>query len=128
MNFLFFQTAMIARRLLIPMLALLCLASGYARAEARADGRGREIVQLNRAWTFTLGDPAGAAASGDVDKGWQQINLPHSFSIPYFLGPRFYVGYGWYRKNIQVEKSWQGKQISLEFDGVFQEAEVYVNG
>lgn len=114
----------VARGFLILMFALLWLASG----NARADDQGREIVQLNREWTFTLGDPAGAAASGDIDKAREQINLPHSFSIPYFLGPDFYVGYGWYRKNIQVEKSWQGKQISLEFDGVFQEAEVYVNG
>jgi beta-galactosidase len=107
---------------------MMCAVFWLATAHAQADGRGRETVQLNRAWTFTLGDPARAAASGDIDSGWERINLPHSFSMPYFLGSGFYVGYGWYRKNIQVEKSWQGKQISLEFDGVFQEAEIYVNG
>jgi beta-galactosidase len=115
---------MSVRRFLTLLLAVLWLAAG----SARADSHGREIVQLNRGWTFTLGDPAGAAASGYSDQAWEQANLPHSFSMPYFLGPHFYVGYGWYRKNIQLEKSWQGKQVSLEFDGVFQEAEVYVNG
>jgi beta-galactosidase len=113
-----------ARCFLSILLAVCWLVSGLARA---ADP-GREIVQLNRSWTFTLGDPAGAQASGPVGKDWEQINLPHSFSMPYFLGSGFYVGYGWYRKQIELEPSWQGKRISLEFDGVFQDAEVYVNG
>ena len=117
-------TSTVARKFLILALALLSLASGAARADAQ----GRDIVQLNRAWTFTLGDPAGAGAGGEVGKDWEKINLPHSFSMPYFLGSGFYVGYGWYRKDIQVEKSWQGKRLALEFDGVFQEAEIYVNG
>ena len=88
----------------------------------------REIIPLNRAWTFTLGDPKGAEAVAYVDKDWQSANLPHSFSIPYFLGSGFYVGYGWYRKNIDLPQAWKGKQVSLEFDGVFQDAEIYVNG
>ena len=117
-------TSTVARKFLILALALLSLASGAARADAQ----GRDIVQLNRAWTFTLGDPAGAGAGGEVGKDWEKINLPHSFSMPYFLGSGFYVGYGWYRKDIQVDKSWQGKRLALEFDGVFQEAEIYDNG
>ncbi|WP_177307233.1 glycoside hydrolase family 2 protein [Pseudoduganella namucuonensis] len=115
---------MTVARVLFILLAVCALGWAPARAAAPA----REVVQLNRAWTFTLGDPAGAAASGPVDKGWEQIHLPHSFSLPYFLGPDFYTGYGWYRKNLQVEPSWRGKRLSLEFDGVFQEAEIYVNG
>ena len=101
-------TSTVARKFLILALAMLSLASGAARADAQ----GRDIVQLNRAWTFTLGDPAGAGAGGEVGKDWEKINLPHSFSMPYFLGSGFYVGYGWYRKDIQVEKSWQGKRLA----------------
>jgi beta-galactosidase len=103
------------------------MASLLANA-APADLPTREIVQLNRAWTFTLGDPKGAEAVAFVEKDWQRANLPHSFSIPYFLGSGFYVGYGWYRKNIDLPEAWKEKQVSLEFDGVFQEAEIYVNG
>lgn len=98
-------------------------------SEAAAAGRSaREIVQLNREWTFTLGDPKGGAAPDYADQDWQRANLPHSFSIPYFLGSGFYVGYGWYRKTIDLPSAWRGKQVSLEFDGVFQDAEIYVNG
>ena len=60
--------------------------------------------------------------------GWNDANLPHSFSMPYFAADRFYVGYGWYRKHFQVPSAWSGKRINLEFDGVFQVAEIFVNG
>jgi beta-galactosidase len=88
----------------------------------------REVVQLNRDWDFFLGDLPDASAPAQRSEDWQAINLPHSFSLPYFLGPGFYVGYGWYRKTIQVGTEWRGKRVALEFDGVFQDAEIFVNG
>ena len=48
--------------------------------------------------------------------------------MPYFAADRFYVGYGWYRKHFNVPAAWSGKRVNLEFDGVFQVAEVFVNG
>src|SRR5690242_19761283 len=102
------------------LLALILLTACVLGAAAPADRSGREIVQLNREWTFKLGDPIGAEAPDYAEQDWQRANLPHSFSIPYFLGSGFYVGYGWYRKSITLPPGWQGKQISLEFDGVFQ--------
>ena len=62
------------------------------------------------------------------DSKWDDANLPHSFSMPYFAADRFYVGYGWYRKHFDVPAAWSGKRINLEFDGVFQVAEIFVNG
>lgn len=88
----------------------------------------RQVVPMNREWKFTMGDPAGAQATAFNDSQWNVTHLPHSFSIPYFLGKGFPVGYGWYRKTIQVPATWRGKRVSLEFDGVFQDAEIYVNG
>ena len=48
--------------------------------------------------------------------------------MPYFAADRFYVGYGWYRKHFNVPKAWSGRRVNLEFDGVFQVAELFVNG
>ena len=60
---------------------------------------------------------------------WENVGLPHSFSMPYFAAnDKFYVGYGWYRKHFDVPAAWTGQRVSLEFDGVFQVAEVFVNG
>ena len=88
----------------------------------------RQSVNFNREWKFQLGDVAGADAAVFDDAKWDAANLPHSFSMPYFAADRFYVGYGWYRKHFDVPAAWSGRRINLEFDGVFQVAELFVNG
>ncbi|MEI8037968.1 MAG: glycoside hydrolase family 2 TIM barrel-domain containing protein [Verrucomicrobiota bacterium] len=88
----------------------------------------RLAVNLNREWAFTPGDVKGAEAPGFDDRSWSAVGLPHSFSLPYFAGTDFYTGYGWYRKTLSLPDAAQGKRLFLEFDGVFQVAEVFVNG
>ena len=84
---------------------------------------------INRDWKFILGDINGSQETNYNDKEWDNIHIPHSFSIPYFMWHTVYQGYGWYRKNIEVPRSWiKNKNISIEFEGVFLEAEIYVNG
>lgn len=85
-------------------------------------------LNLNRQWRFFRGNSAGAQAADYDDSAWQPIGLPHCFDLPYFRTPEFYVGYGWYRKVFDVSPQWRNKRLFLEFDGVFQEAEVFVNG
>lgn len=86
-----------------------------------ATGAAREVKTINAGWQFRLGD------DGMADEGWQSVGLPHSFSLPYFMSKDFYVGYGWYRKTIKLTKKDIAQYVALEFDGVFQEAEVFVN-
>ncbi|XHR31306.1 MAG: glycoside hydrolase family 2 TIM barrel-domain containing protein [Chthoniobacteraceae bacterium] len=88
----------------------------------------RESLNFNRDWKFQLGDVPGAEKPDAPDEQWQAVGLPHSFSLPYFGSPKFYVGYGWYRKHFTTPSSWSGRRINLEFDGVFQVADVFVNG
>jgi beta-galactosidase len=88
----------------------------------------RETTNINAFWKYQEGDFAGAEMPAFDDRSWQAIGLPHSFSIPYFMSPDFYVGYGWYRKHLQLPDFIAGKRVSLEFDGVFQGAEIFVNG
>jgi hypothetical protein len=115
----------------------ICLASilffcGYADFETvsakNTDCPLRNKINLNREWMFQLGDYKGAESIAFNDDNWQHIGLPHSFSIPYFLSPNFYVGYGWYRKHLSIDDNSHNRCFSLEFEGVFQVAEVYVNG
>ncbi len=89
---------------------------------------GRQTLNFNQAWKFELGDPVGAQAIAFDDAAWSQVGLPHSFSIPYFLWPQFYTGYGWYRKHFTSPSQWSGKRVFLEFEGAFQDAQLYVNG
>ncbi|MFD1676567.1 glycoside hydrolase family 2 protein [Alicyclobacillus fodiniaquatilis] len=93
----------------------------------------REKINLNREWRFVRGDWKVFNANGPEqidydDSEWSHIGLPHSFSIPYFMENNWYIGVGWYRKHLECLSDWENKIIYLEFDGVFQVAEVYVNG
>lgn len=83
---------------------------------------------INNDWKFMHGDFPEAAFCDYDDGEWYEIGLPHSFGIPYFMENEFYVGYGCYRKWITIEKEWMQKKVYLEFQGVFQETEVYING
>ncbi|MDQ0886323.1 beta-galactosidase [Paenibacillus sp. V4I9] len=94
----------------------------------------RTIINVNREWKFIRGDWEGFSDHGPEqvdydDAAWSHIGLPHSFSIPYFMENEWYVGYGWYRKHVEMDSDWDNNKIvHLEFEGVFQIAEVYVNG
>ena len=88
----------------------------------------REVINFNREWKYASGDYSGAEYAVFNDESWETVGLPHSFSMPYFMSKDFYVGYGWYRKLFSVSSKDTGKKLFLEFDGVFQEAEIFVNG
>lgn len=88
---------------------------------------GRIQKLQNNEWKFMHGDFPEAKEAGFDDSAWYDIGLPHSFGIPYFMENEFYVGYGCYRKTLKIEEAWIGKCISLEFQGAFQETEVYCN-
>ncbi|MEA5429404.1 glycoside hydrolase family 2 protein [Arcicella lustrica] len=109
--------------LTIGLMALLCLFSSNLQAQSV-----RSKININRAWKFFLGDTTQAEKATFSDKSWKNINLPHNFSLPYFQEARWYVGFGWYRKTITVPASWKNKNIALEFEGAFREAEIFVNG
>lgn len=88
----------------------------------------RKNININREWKFMLEDYSGAEMPIFDDSKWNNIGIPHSFSMPYYQSAKFYKGYGWYRKNITIPEEWLGKRISLDFEGAYRTAEIYVNG
>ena len=101
------------------------VAPAYAADESASP---REKTSINAFWKYQQGDFPGAEAPAFEDNSWQSYGLPHSFSMPYFMSQDFYIGYGWYRKHLQLPDSLAGHRYNLDFDGAFQEAEVFVNG
>ena len=101
------MNAQISRGLFRPSFVwLLLLVLGVA-VMPQANGETlRQVLNFNRVWQFQLGDPTNAESAGLDTSSWQNINLPHSFSMPYFLSPKFYSGYGWYRKTLTVPPEW----------------------
>ena len=84
----------------------------------------------------------GAAATDFDDRAWRTLNLPHDWAVelPFDSRGAGSHGYkaigrnfpqnsvGWYRKSFAIPNSDLGKKISLEFDGVFRDSIVWVNG
>ena len=109
---------------------LICASIGSAHAPQNIPVAevGRVRVNFNADWRFKLGHNDGAQAPAFDDAGWEHVGLPHSFSMPYFRAPAFYTGDGWYRKSFTLPALPRGRRLSLEFEGAFQDARVYVNG
>lgn len=105
--------------------ALFCFVTLFISASAQSI---RQNININREWEFMLGDYSGAEKPAFDDSKWNNIGIPHSFSMPYYQSATFYKGYGWYRKNIIVPEEWLEKRVSLDFEGAYRTAEIYVNG
>ena len=88
-------------------------------------------------WKFFLGDIPSASASNFDDNSWRKLDLPHDWSIEGILdknnpmgndGGYFPAGIGWYRKTFTVPSSWKDKIVTIYFEGVYMNSEVFVNG
>jgi beta-galactosidase len=87
-------------------------------------------------WKFLLGDPNGAEAPSFQDQSWRMVQLPHDWSIesapdknnPSGSGGGFFPnGTGWYRNSFSAPPDWKGKRVTVEFDGIYRNATVYLN-
>ncbi|MEP7228457.1 MAG: sugar-binding domain-containing protein, partial [Gemmatimonadales bacterium] len=97
----------------------------------------RQRLSMDPGWRFTLGDLAGAQQPSFDDHRWRSLDLPHDWSIEgtpledapggggvgYFPG-----GTGWYRKTFRLPAGARGRAAWLEFDGVYMNSDVWVNG
>jgi beta-galactosidase len=92
---------------------------------------------------FAKSGTAGGAAAADFDdRSWRTLNLPHDWAVeaPFSEYGSASHGYkamgknfpersvGWYRKMFAIPASDLGRRISVEFDGVFRDSQVWVNG
>ncbi|MGD2095670.1 MAG: glycoside hydrolase family 2 TIM barrel-domain containing protein [Phycisphaerales bacterium] len=95
----------------------------------------RTTVDFDFDWCFSRGDFSAAMIPGFDDSEWQDVNLPHDwsvegpFSAEYGSGNGYAPGgVGWYRKHFKLEPIHKNKVISIEFDGVYNNSEVWING
>jgi beta-galactosidase len=97
----------------------------------------RQRLSMDPGWRFTLGDPAGAERPSFDDREWRTVDLPHDWSIegtPDENAPGgggmgyFPAGIGWYRKTFRVPAGTPGREVWLEFDGVYMNSDIWING
>ncbi len=88
-------------------------------------------------WKFYLGDPLNAHTPNFDDSNWRELDLPHDWSIEGQTDPKnpmgndggyFPAGIGWYRKTFTPTSEWKDKKITIYFEGVYMNSEVFING
>ena len=94
--------------------------------------------KLDADWRFHRGE------AGDTnqiiqpdydDSQWQAVNVPHDYVLDGSYDPAQDRGHGylplttaWYRKHFLIPKSDEGKNLELQFDGIFRDSQVWLNG
>ena len=114
-------------------------ALGHAADPARDFGFG-----TGAPWA-KAGDAVGAARTEFDDSAWREVDLPHDWAVelPFVQDPdedhtthgskpvgRRYpeTTVGWYRKRFAIPATDDGKRVWVEFDGVFRDCHVWLNG
>jgi len=115
---------------------LLLLLGAQAATAAKSRPEPRQVVEFNKGWKFFLGDDAQAQNPQFNDGAWRTLTLPHDWSIEGKFdeknpakpeGGGLPTGIGWYRKTFTLPTS-KDKKVYIEFDGVQQHSEVWLNG
>ena len=124
------------RHLGIMVTAILLLAGNIVCQAQSANKTGRKQL-FDNSWKFSRGDTASAKSRDFDDKAWRNLDLPHDWSIEGKISPKnptgpaggyFPAGIGWYRKSFKAPGEWKNRKISIYFEGVYMNSEVFVNG
>lgn len=102
---------------------------------ANSTPRNRELFDAG--WAFSLGDSKGVEHPDFDDSRWRQLDLPHDWSVEASFDPDapagapggyLPAGIGWYRKAFLVPENLKDRHIFIEFDGIYMNGEVWING
>lgn len=112
---------------------LAALLSAYFSLSAQHKTR----VSFNNDWKFKLDSVGSFSDASANDASWRTLNLPHDWSVEGTFdknapagtgGGALPGGLGWYRKTFTIPATQKGKAIFIEFDGVYRNSEVFING
>ena len=116
------------KRLIILLLVLATIACEMS---------ARDRINFDKGWRFALVDSVQMSSPEYDDAAWRLLNVPHDWAIEGDFsasapsgnsGGALPGGIGWYRKTFNVDKADEGKQLYIDFDGVYMNAKVWING
>lgn len=115
---------------------LTVLAAGLALAlVAGTVWAQRQLQTLDSGWRFHKGDPGAAMNPAFDDSGWRTVRVPHDWSMdePFRADLGSGNGYAaggvaWYRRSFAVDAAQQGRIARITFDGIYERAQVWING
>lgn len=112
------------------LLSMMLTACGLS---ASADDR----QSFDEGWRFSQNDSTLMSWYGYDDSQWRTLDLPHDWAVEGDFsatapsgasGGALPGGIGWYRKSFTVAKADKGKRFFIDFDGVYMNAKVWING
>ncbi len=119
---------MIRRNLgLIVMMGFIFLLS----ASMQSQNGERTKFNFNSRWKLHVGNPDNAYMENFDDSSWKGVSLPYGWNEDEAFKKdikELSTGIAWYRKEFQVPKTFDNQKVFIEFEGVRQAAEVYING
>ena len=116
--------------------ALACVASAQTAPYA-PPASPRAKLSFDPDWKFIHEDVPGAEAPNFDDSSWTTISTPHTFNdvdsfrqiISHSGGDRgTFKGLVWYRKHFKLPAKLAGDKIFLEFEGMRQAGDIFLNG
>jgi beta-galactosidase len=118
-----------------PQLFSMVVVAGFCTLLPLNSPAARVTQDFDANWLFSKGDFAAAMMPAFDDRGWRQLNVPHDWSIEgpfsaeYGSGNGYAPGgIGWYRKHFRLDANQKGRAVAIEFDGVYDYSEVWING
>ena len=97
----------------------------------------RQRIRFTKEWKFIQDDSNLFSTTDYDDSAWRILNLPHDWSIEGNFsrehpatpgGGALPGGTGWYRKSFKLSEEDREKLFFIDFDGIYQKGEVWLNG
>jgi len=90
----------------------------------------REILNFNTNWAFHSGTLKGAYLPDFDDSEWEKVSIPHVMRIEkkHDGGGKVFQGIGWYRRYFKLPQNYRNKRLTIQFEGVQMNCEIYLNG
>ncbi|MFT4203836.1 MAG: DUF4982 domain-containing protein [Chitinophagaceae bacterium] len=91
----------------------------------------REKYNFNTSWQLWVGDDTAATSINYDDYQWKKVTLPHAWNEDDAFRvsiDKLRSGIVWYRKHFRIPKEKKGKKIFIEFEGIRQGGEFFLNG
>lgn len=120
--------------LLLSLIATAGFGADSAAPASSSEMTPRVAINWDSDWRFGRSDSAIVMMPAFDDAGWRTVRVPHDWSNEEPFSPNYSSGNGyaaggiaWYRKHFTLEPAHQGKVVTVEFDGIYDHAEVWLN-
>ena len=91
-------------------------------------------ITLTNNWKFHYGECEDAWYKGYDDSSWEDVTIPHDFSVSAPFSKEYSSGTGylrggiaWYRLFVRIPEEYRDKRLTLVFDGIYKNSMVWVN-